>query len=100
VAGRPDGRRSRVSVIDTGRDETVPSRSTSRASRASSPDFIVSRDGTRLVAVGKGKKADTLRISRIRYDALGRSPEATRSRNLPWSAEDVPAHPSTSAGAR
>ncbi len=79
-----------VSVIDTGRDENraiqvdVPGISGERIRT-----FLISRDGTRLVAVVKGKQADTLRISRIRYDALGRHPEATRSRNLPWSAEDV-----------
>jgi len=39
--------------------------------------------------VVKGRQVDTLRVSRIRYDALGRHPEATRSRNLAWSAEDV-----------
>ena len=81
---------ARVSVIDTGRDEKraipvdVPGISGKRIRT-----FLVSRDGTRLVAVVKGKQADTLRISRIRYDALGRNPEATRSSNLPWSAEDV-----------
>ena len=81
---------ARVSVIDTSRDENraipvdVPGISGKRIRT-----FLVSRDGTRLVAVVQGKQADTLRISRIRYDALGRHPEATRSRNLPWSAEDV-----------
>ena len=81
---------ARVSVIDTSRDENraipvdVPGISGKRIRT-----FMVSRDGTRLVAVVQGKQADTLRISRIRYDALGRHPEATRSRNLPWSAEDV-----------
>jgi hypothetical protein len=81
---------ARVSVIDTSRDENrpipvdVPGISGNRIRT-----LLVSRDGTRLVAVVKGKQADTLRISRIRYDGLGRNPEATRSRNLPWSAEDV-----------
>ena len=81
---------ARVSVIDTSRDENrpipvdVPGISGNRIRT-----LLISRDGTRLVAVVKGKQADTLRISRIRYDGLGRNPEATRSRNLPWSAEDV-----------
>ncbi len=81
---------ARVSVIDTSRDDNraipvdVPGISGKRIRT-----FMVSRDGTRLVAVVQGKQADTLRISRIRYDALGRHPGATRSRNLPWSAEDV-----------
>ena len=81
---------ARVSVIDTSRNENrpipvdVPGISGNRIRT-----LLVSRDGTRLVAVVKGKQADTLRISRIRYDGLGRNPEATRSRNLPWSAEDV-----------
>jgi hypothetical protein len=81
---------ARVSVIDTTRNESrpipvdVPGISGKRIRT-----FMVSRDGTRLVAVVQGKQADTLRISRIRYDALGRHPGATRSRNLQWSAEDV-----------
>jgi hypothetical protein len=81
---------ARISVIATGRDEDraipvdVPGISGKQIRT-----FMVSRDGTRLVAVVKGKQADTLRISRIRYDALGRHPSSTRSRNLPWSAEDV-----------
>ena len=81
---------ARVSVIDTTRNESrpipvdVPGISGERIRT-----FMVSRDGTRLVAVVQGNQADTLRISRIRYDALGRHPGATRSRNLQWSAEDV-----------
>jgi hypothetical protein len=81
---------ARVSVIDTSRDETRAIPVEVRGiSGKQIRTFLVSRDGTRLVAVVNGKQADTLRISRIRYDALGRHPQATPSRNLPWSAEDV-----------
>jgi hypothetical protein len=47
--------------------------------------FIVSRDGTRFVAVVKGQDGDQLRISRIRQ-TFGRVDGTTRSRTLPWSS--------------
>ena len=90
VDRRPDGRRRPGQRDRHGRDEDraipvdVPGITGQRVR-----DFLVSRDGTRLVAVVQGQQADTLRISRIRYDALGRVAGATRSRNLPWSAEDA-----------
>jgi Lipoprotein LpqB beta-propeller domain len=52
-------------------------------------DFLVSRDGTRLVAVVQGKRADSLRMSRIRYLPSGRLLSVTRSRNVEWSQGDV-----------
>jgi hypothetical protein len=79
-----------VSVIDTARDETevvpvpVPG-----ITGAPVRDFLVSRDGTRLVALVHGRRADTLRVSRIRSDSQGGLVGATRSRNLPWSEGDI-----------
>ncbi len=51
-------------------------------------DFIVSRDGTRFVAVVRGKEGDRLRISRIRQ-TFGRVAGATPSRNLAWSSGET-----------
>ncbi len=51
-------------------------------------DFIVSRDGTRFVAVIQGKNGDLLRISRIRQ-TFGRVVGTTRSATLPWSGGDT-----------
>ena len=81
---------ARVSLIDSARDESgvvpvdVRGISGERVKR-----FLVSRDGTRLVAVVQGQQADLLRVSRIRYNSEGALIGVTRSRNLPWSAEDV-----------
>jgi hypothetical protein len=46
--------------------------------------FLVSRDGSRLVAVLRGTTTDHLVVSRVRYDADGRPVGATRARRLPW----------------
>jgi hypothetical protein len=46
--------------------------------------FIISRDGSRLVAVVHGAKADHLVVSRLRYDTAGRPVGATRAHRLPW----------------
>ncbi len=45
-------------------------------------DFLVSRDGTRLVAVVRGPRADTIRVARIRSDAREQVVGASRSRPL------------------
>jgi hypothetical protein len=50
--------------------------------------FIVSRDGTRFVAVVKGQDGDQLRISRIRQ-TFGRVVGTTPSRTLQWSSGDT-----------
>lgn len=47
--------------------------------------FLVSRDGSRLVAVLRGSSTDRLVVSRIRYGANSRPVGATRARRLPWS---------------
>ena len=52
-------------------------------------DLIVSRDGTRLVAVVQGKRGDTLRVSRLRYGSQGGLIGATPSRNLAWGTDDA-----------
>jgi hypothetical protein len=46
--------------------------------------FLVSRDGSRLVAVLHGPRADRLVVSRLRYDASGVATGATRARRIPW----------------
>ncbi len=81
---------ARVSMIDTARDQNraIPVEVRGITGKRIR-DFLVSRDGTRLVAVVQGKQEDTLRVSRIRYDAQGGRVEVTHSRNLPWSTEDV-----------
>ena len=45
-------------------------------------DLLVSRDGSRLVAVVRGPRADSLRIARIRTDEDGRVAGTTRARVL------------------
>ena len=88
VDRRADG--ALVSMVDTVRDETaavavdVPGITGKRVK-----DFIVSRDGTRLVAVVKGKRGDTLRVSRLRYGSQGGLVGATPSRNLTWGTDDA-----------
>ncbi len=47
--------------------------------------FLISRDGSRLVAVVHGATADHLVVSRLRYDTAGRPVSATRAHRLPWS---------------
>jgi hypothetical protein len=46
--------------------------------------FLVSRDGSRLVAVLRGASADRIVVSRIRYDPSGRAVSGTRARRIPW----------------
>jgi hypothetical protein len=50
--------------------------------------FLVSRDGSRLVAVLHGAAADHLVVSRLRFDNDGRPVDATRARRLPWLTGD------------
>jgi hypothetical protein len=52
--------------------------------------FLVSRDGSRLVAVIHGAKADRIVVSRLRYAAQGRAVGATRARPLPWQGGGSP----------
>jgi hypothetical protein len=52
--------------------------------------FLVSRDGSRLVAVVRGDRSDRLMVSRIRYDAQGAVLGATDTRQLPWQAGGGP----------
>jgi hypothetical protein len=47
--------------------------------------FLVSRDGSRLVAVVRGRHADRLVVSRLLYNAAGRSVAGTRARAVRWS---------------
>jgi hypothetical protein len=81
---------ARISLIDTARDDTkvIPVEVRGISGKVVK-DFMVSRDGTRLVAVVRGAEADSLRVARIRYNALGalRLP-VSASRNLAWGAGD------------
>jgi len=52
--------------------------------------FVVSRDGSRLVAVIRARHRDRLVVSRLRYDAQGRVLGATDTRQLPWQAGGSP----------
>ena len=51
--------------------------------------FLISRDGTRLVAVVRERDRDVLRVSRITHDTAGNVLGATPSRALPWSTGDT-----------
>ena len=51
--------------------------------------FLVSWDGSRIVAVVRGPERDHLVASRLRYDANGRPVGATRGRPISWGAQDV-----------
>ena len=88
VDNAPEG--ARISVIDTARDETRSIPVEARGITGKDVrDFMVSRDGTRLVAVVRGRESDSLRVSRIRYSPLGRiRVPASRSRNLAWGVTD------------
>jgi hypothetical protein len=46
--------------------------------------FLVSRDGTRLVAVVRGRSGDEIRVSRIRHTPQGQVLSAGRARPLSW----------------
>jgi hypothetical protein len=46
--------------------------------------FLVSRDGSRLVAVIHGARSDRLVVSRLRYDADDHPVRGTRARRIPW----------------
>jgi hypothetical protein len=48
--------------------------------------FLVSRDGSRLIAVvrGEGRDRDRLLVSRLRYDARGHVRGASQSLRIPW----------------
>jgi hypothetical protein len=46
--------------------------------------FLVSRDGSRLVAVVRGRAADHILVSRLKYDADGSGLGATRPHPVPW----------------
>jgi len=52
--------------------------------------FLVSRDGSRLVAVVRGPRADRLVVARIEYDAQGRALGGTDPHRLPWQAGGIP----------
>jgi hypothetical protein len=46
--------------------------------------FLVSRDGSRLVAVVRGTSADRIMVSRLRYDSDDVAHHGTPARRIPW----------------
>lgn len=46
--------------------------------------FLVSRDGSRLVAVLRGAATDRIVVSRLRYNAGNRAVRGSRARAIPW----------------
>jgi hypothetical protein len=52
--------------------------------------FLVSRDGSRLLAVIRGANADRIVVSRLRYDTQGRVVGATTAQPVPWRAGGGP----------
>ncbi len=80
---------ARVSVIDVNRGLTSTPLTIRGITGKQVRDFIVSRDGTRLVAVVRGRTSDELRISRIRHNNLGRVIGVTPSRSIAWSTGDA-----------
>jgi hypothetical protein len=70
-----------VSYVRRGRDHVV------RVPGITGHDvtrFLVSRDGSRLVAVLHGPSTDRIMVSRIRYDADDRPQRGTPARRIPW----------------
>ena len=49
--------------------------------------FLVSRDGSRLVAVVRGRSGDQLMVSRLRRNDQGAIVSATRARRISWEGE-------------
>ena len=82
VDAAPDG--ARVSIWDRGvlRDVRVPGVTGEQVRR-----FLVSRDGSRLVAAVRGRDRDRLVVSRIRHDTAGEVVGATRARSITWGGE-------------
>ncbi|HET8666095.1 MAG TPA: LpqB family beta-propeller domain-containing protein [Nocardioides sp.] len=52
--------------------------------------FLVSRDGSRLVAVVHRAARDRILVSRLRYDPRGRVIGAARAHRIPWSSTGTP----------
>jgi hypothetical protein len=72
-----------VDVITDGRRHRVP---VPGVSGRDVRRFLVSRDGSRFVAVIHGRKADRIVVSRLRYATQGRAVGATRAQVVPWLA--------------
>lgn len=82
VDNRPGGAQVSYVVDDAPIPLKVPGISDRRVSR-----FLVSRDGSRIVAVVRRAKGDVLMTSRIRHDGQGRVIGATEARRLMWQGE-------------
>jgi len=78
---RPGG--AVVLTVSRGRPHVVPVRGVSGEDVRR---FLVSRDGSRLVAVVRGPRHDHVVVSRLRYDGNGRAVSGTRARPIRWAA--------------
>jgi hypothetical protein len=79
VQNGPDG--AQVVYVDHGRTHPVP---VPGVTGGDVRRFLVSRDGSRLVAVLRGGTSDRILVSRIRYNANGRALRGTRTRPIRW----------------
>ena len=77
----PDG--AVVLNVSHGRPHVVPVRGVSGEDVRR---FLISRDGSRLIAVVRGARRDHLVVSRLRYDGDGRVVSGTRARPIRWAA--------------
>lgn len=75
----PEGATVKVWQEGRLRDVSVPGVSGERVTR-----MLVSRDGSRLVAVVEGKLGDRIVVSRLRYDGRGRPMGGTPARGIAW----------------
>jgi hypothetical protein len=79
------GRGAVVVCVDGGRTDRIH---VPGISREDVRRFLVSRDGSRLIAVVRGT-VDRIMVSRLRYDADGAVTGASRAERIPWSARGV-----------
>lgn len=79
VQNGPDG--ASVGYITSGVRHDVHIRGVSGESVR---QFLVSRDGSRFIAVLRDAGGDRLVVSRLRYDAEGRALGASRAQEIPW----------------
>jgi hypothetical protein len=85
VLDRGAGRARVVQVTEDGAAEVVVAGLTGRRVT----ELVVSRDGSRLVAVVRGRKADRVVSVRVRHDAAGTVLGFTPPRSLPLPTEDA-----------
>jgi len=77
----------RVSVVVDGRPQSVD---VPRITGADVRHFLVSRDGSRLIAAVRRRRGDFLVAARIRYDDRGLLTAVTPGQPLPWPNPELP----------